>query len=155
LITSLLLRLLTTKKGVVLPMILLDESKTVAIWHASLNENSDFMGCLQHPDDPEKDSEGNPRAPGGYDFNCRFRYYKDDLVFESDDDKHWYHIELGPMPREEAIAKIRLATEAMTRITGDNPHLDELIFDGDWHTFYEKFKSMPWAHVRVEEEHHA
>lgn len=135
-------------------MIVLDETKTIAIWYAPLNKELDFMGCLQHPDDPEKDRDGNPRQPGGYDFNYRFRYYKDDMVFHSEDEKHWYHVEIHPMPVSEVLDKLRMLTKVLVRMS-DNAQLDEVVNTGDWKKFFEEFSSKPWAHMQIEKEAHA
>jgi hypothetical protein len=131
-------------------MIILDESKTIAIWHAQLNDWMDFIGCLQHPDDPEKDPDGKPRKPGEYDFNYRIRVYRDDLVFDSQDEKYWYHVEVGARPVEDALEKIRQLTNKLVSVVGHDAKLFEIVNTGDWEKFIAEFRTMPGTHERVE-----
>lgn len=132
-------------------MILLDENRTLAIWYAPINKDLDFLGCLQRPEHPTTRPDGSPRPPGEYDFDYRFRYYRDDNVFHSQDEKHWYHTEIPAIPMEEALAKLRGLLVVLTRMNGDNhivPKIEEIVNTGDWQKFMNVFLSKPWAHAQ-------
>jgi hypothetical protein len=59
-------------------MITVDEH-TVAIWYLQTTSTQDWTAALR---------ELEPEAK--YELTYRFRYYKDDKAFESEDEKHWY-----------------------------------------------------------------
>ncbi len=136
-------------------MIILDEARTIAIWYTPLNKELDFMGCLQRPEDPTKSMSGKPRDPDGYDFDYRFRYYKDDQAFNSEDEKHWYHVEIHAMPVVEVLEKIRLLTKMLARMNDHEAQLSEIVNDGDWKKFIDTFRAQPWAHMKAEKVSHA
>ena len=128
-------------------MITLDSSNPpLGIWYVALpDRQSDFMGCLgPHPD------EG-----GVFVFDCRFRYYHDDKVFDSSDDKHWYHLRLQESSPEDAIHKIRSVVlklaEVFPRDGAQPPEVDELLYRNyeDFHAFLEAFQSKPWAFSKM------
>lgn len=73
----------------------LDDS-LVAIWNAAL-PNGDFLCGLRR------------RPTGGWEALYRFRYYRDDKLFEdSADERHWYKVTFRHAPSEdEVIAELR------------------------------------------------
>jgi hypothetical protein len=120
----------------------------LGIWYVALpGGQSDFMGCLQpHPD------EG-----GVYVFDCRFRYYHDDKVFDSDDEKHWWHVEDKTSGNaDEAIHKIRsvvLKLAAMApRDEAMHPEVTELLYRdyNDFGKFMRAFQDQPFAYAKME-----
>jgi len=62
-------------------MIELNEN-TLGIWSVSLPVPGDWMGTLQRDGERLK-------------LICRFRWYRDDKTFDSEDEKRWYEVTLG------------------------------------------------------------
>lgn len=61
-------------------MIVINEGDYVlGIWFVSAPSGDDWMGCVIRP-------KGKNHFEGNY----RFRYRKDDNIFDSDDEKSWY-----------------------------------------------------------------
>lgn len=129
-------------------MITLDSNNPpLGIWFvATPDGQSDFMGCLQpHPD------EG-----GVFIFDCRFRVYHDGEVFDSTDEKRWWHVEdkTSKTP-DNAIHKIRQIVFTIAsmypRDEGNPPEVKELLYRdyGDFHKFMEAFQSQPWSFAKM------
>ncbi len=140
-------------------MITLDsKNPPLGMWFIALEEKLDFMGCLQ----PKLDVNQNPVA-GHYIFDFRFRYHKDDLVFNSQDEKHWYHVEtkesLGTP--DEAIHKIRdlivKLADMKPRDGAKPPDVDELLYHNypDFHAFMEAFEARPYVYAKMASKEYA
>lgn len=97
------------------------------------------MGCLAP----------HSEKPGVYTFDFRFRHYRDDLVFLSDDEKYWYHVESTSLTPGVAIAKVRNVVHhiaSMAPTDGPVPLVDELLYQGNFGQFMDAFAAKPWAH---------
>ncbi len=123
----------------------------LGLWFMALDEKTDFMGCLA----PLMGEDKTP-VPGCYAFDFRFRYHKDDLVFDSEDEKHWYHVETKePSTPDDAIHKIRdlvLKLADMAPRDGDQPpDVDELLYRdyGNFDAFLRAFQDKPYAYAKM------
>jgi hypothetical protein len=133
-------------------MITLDSNHPpLGIWFVGLDDTTDFMGCLN----PKLTVNGEP-SPGHYVFDFRFRYHKDDLVFDSEDEKHWYHVEnREPISPDEVIHKIRemvlRIAEMQPRDEATPPEVDELLWRdyNDWDAFIKAFEDKPYAYAKM------
>lgn len=80
--------------------------------------------------------------------NYRFRYHKDDKIFDSDDEKHWYSI----VYKEDAIEDdLILKTHVVAKQLGVmlelEPEYVPIKSDAP-DALYEALKDKPWAHMR-------
>jgi hypothetical protein len=128
-------------------MITLDsEHPPVGIWMMNLDAiNADFLAALT----------GVKDKPREFHLDYRFRYHRDDKVFDSEDEKHWYHVEFLDIQEDDAIAKVRDVVLKIGQIPGwdteeERPTLDELLYRdyNDFHRFMEAFQNRPWAYVK-------
>jgi hypothetical protein len=122
------------------------DNPPLGLWFIGLDDKIDFMGCLQ----PVKDK------PGSFHFDFRFRYHKDDQVFDSQDEKHWYHVETKETSTpDEAIHKIRglvFKLAEMQSHDGPNPpQVDELLYRDypNFDAFMEAFSNKPYAYSKI------
>src|SRR5882762_5678627 len=93
--------------------IVLDKARTVALWYALINKDVDLLGCIQTAGDDYKE------LPTHYIFDYRFRYYRDDNVFHSQDEKHWYRVKMVAPSREAVLAKVRSILERLMLLAND------------------------------------
>ena len=122
------------------------DNPPLGMWFIALDEKTDFMGCLQ----PVKEN------PGSFRFDFRFRIHRDDKVFDSEDEKHWYHMQTKePTTPDEIIHKtrgiiLRLA-EMQPRDGASPPEMDELLYRdyNNWDAYMEAFQSKPYAYAKM------
>lgn len=106
------------------------------------NDSGNWMGSLFREDD------------GPWRFEHRFRYYKDNKAFDSEDTKNWYTMTAKPdiAPEEavanmkEAIAKLKPTLEKQYDSTLDTI---ELNCRNDDPKFFFEIASRPWAQVKM------
>jgi len=124
--------------------IVLDEARTLALWYTLLNKDVDVLGCLQLALGDYKET------PTHFEFVYRFRYYRDDNIFHSQDEKHWYSVKIKGS-QAEAMARIRSILERMIVLVSDNhvqPKLEEIVHrPGHWQEFQNEFFAKPWMHA--------
>lgn len=113
------------------------DDKIVAIWFLSTTPEQDWMAAVRVIEEDRK-----------YELVYRFRYYKDDKVFDSDDKKNWYKGEITAT-RSYVIAALRLVGQTMASAHG-NQLYELLNEDGDIGKFMREFEKMPFAFVRME-----
>lgn len=75
--------------------------KTVGVWFMPITETQDWMATVR---------EVEPDAR--YELVYRFRYYKDDKAFDSQDEKNWYKA-TATGTRAYVLAGIRMAASMM------------------------------------------
>lgn len=122
-------------KGNAEAMIKLDEH-VVGVWFSKISSTSDWMLCL-------RELEPDVR----YEIVYRFRYYKSDKVFDSDDEKSWFRATCAGT-RAYSIASIRAMSAALT-VIADGP-LYEVLNDKGIEDFMRRFQDMPFVYVRQE-----
>jgi hypothetical protein len=112
--------------------------KTIGVWYMQVTQDSDFLGAATEVDD-------------GFEITYRFRYYKDDKTFGSDDRKNWYEWKTSES-KEKVIEIMRGVITRMRQKDGNIPVSDchELLMNEDGiEEFMEVFTSMPFADSMV------
>lgn len=110
--------------------------KTVGIWYIQLNYKTDFMAAIT---EIEPDTE--------YNVTYRFRYYMDDkLFFESNDKKNWYSWS-GKKTKNQVIALVKDMINVQV-LLGASGKIYEILNDGNYNDFIERFTNAPFAHKR-------
>lgn len=124
--------------------ITLDNSnRTKALWCIQIEKETDFMGALQQ----------DASDPTEYHFTYRFRYYLDDkLDNTSQDKKKWYHITIKDTPEAEVLVKLRAIVKTLHDVSSaTDPKLKmwEILPDsrGD-ESIIEQMKACPMFHIR-------
>lgn len=108
--------------------------KTVGVWYMQLSEESDYLAAATETDD-------------GIKITYRFRYYKDNKTFGSDDKKNWYEW-VTKESKEKVIEVMRSLVTGMRRRDGNIPLTDchELLMSEEGiEEFMEVFGSMPFT----------
>lgn len=85
----------------------------------------------------------------------RFRYHKDDLTFDSDDEKSWTCITTDstePLPPAQLVQAISKVAGMTAAFYGGEIH--SVPIRGNGKDAFEALKSQPWAFVRIEGERH-
>lgn len=114
-------------------MITCDE-KVVAIWFINTTETQDWMACLREVK-PEEE----------YELIYRFRYYKDDKAFDSEDEKSWYKGRITGT-RAYVLASTRAVAKIMEEFAAGK--LYELVNEGDYEAFVKKFMDAPFVYAK-------
>ena len=83
-----------------------------------------------------------------YELTYRFRYYKDDKAYDSEDKKNWYEGEVTGT-RAYVVASIRSVARELER-RADGKLYEIMNESGDMQEFMRKFADMPFAYVRQE-----
>lgn len=126
-------------------MIILESANPpIAIWFVGLGDKLDFMGCLKR---------ASAQSPE-FHFDYRFRYHRDDKVFDSEDEKHWYHMSARDKTEDEILAITRdlvLQVCAKDKEFGNNPQLSEMLYRNynDFAHFMREFQNQPWAYSKI------
>jgi len=117
-------------------MIILDD-KIVGIWYTMLTDTQDWLLSIR---------EIEPDA--WYEITYRFRYYKDDKIFDTKDTKNWYQgIVKGTRSHTvDVIGKLAHIIHATAKI--ETP-MYELINNNDFEDFQRKFEDAPFVHMRM------
>lgn len=114
-------------------------SYIVGLWFASCPKTNDnWMCCVQ------RSSENPNRYYGTY----RFRYNKDDKIFDSDDEKSWQSFQSKFDETEEAV--IKSINDIHDVIGLKYPEKDFLLIQGGVEKFLEKARTVPWMNMKVE-----
>lgn len=117
-------------------MIEFDEN-IVAIWYlVTIQNHQDWMAAISEVEPDNK-----------YMLRYRFRYYKDDKVFDSDDKRNWYEGTCTGT-RNYVIATIRfIAQQLEQKADGE---LYEVINDHGYDQFMREFQQQPFVFMRME-----
>lgn len=118
--------------------IVIDE-KLVGIWFlATISGHQDWLAAVSVIEPDVK-----------YKLTYRFRYYKDDKAYDSEDTKNWYEGEISGT-RAYVVAAIRMVAKTLESKADDK--LYEIMNEsGDMQEFMRKFADMPFSYVRQEE----
>ena len=116
-------------------MITIDE-KTVGIWNLQTTESQDWLCSIRELVADEK-----------YELMYRFRYGKDDKIFDSEDKKNWYRGEVSGT-RNYVLGSIRAVAQTLAGVAVGS--LCEVMNNGDVKEFLEKIAEMPGMYVRRE-----
>lgn len=116
----------------------------IALWFIGLGDALDFMGCLKR---------ASAQSPE-FHFDYRFRYHRDEKVFDSEDVKHWYHMTARDKTEEEVLSLTRgivLDLCAKAKEFGTTPQLSEMLYKNysDFDHFMREFQNHPWAYSKI------
>lgn len=112
--------------------------KLVGIWFLRLTDDSNWLCSLTEIEPDQR-----------YRINYRFRYQKDDKVFDSADEKRAYKVEVTGT-RTYVLATVRFIASEMKK-AGAEDEIDELLMENrDVDGFLKALMEKPWAFVRVE-----
>jgi hypothetical protein len=106
--------------------------RTVGFWFVTI-PNGDWMAGLQALDG------------GRFKLQYRFRYYKDDKAFDSDDKKNWYSGEGDDYG--SAVRTLRMVAEALKQ-QAKGEMWEVLRGDGTVNDFMDKFMKLPFVHAK-------
>jgi hypothetical protein len=114
------------------------DEKIVGLWYVSL-PGQDWLAGVRELIPNEK-----------YELVYRFRYYKDDKVFESDDRKSWYAGELSGT-RHFIVAGLRSLSRGIAEMGAtDSTHHELLNESGDLAEFQRRLQDAPYMYARME-----
>jgi hypothetical protein len=117
--------------------IVIDE-KLVGVWFlATIIGHQDWLAAVSVIEPDVK-----------YKLTYRFRYYKDDKAYDSEDKKNWYEGEVTGT-RAYVVASIRSVARELER-RADGKLYEIMNESGDMQEFMRKFADMPFAYVRQE-----
>jgi hypothetical protein len=114
------------------------DKKIVGFWYLeTIPGYQDWMASVREIEPERK-----------YEVMYRFRYYKDDKVFDSKDRKNWYRAEPS-QTRAYVVAGIRAAARKLEEVSRGGK-LYELMNDGDFEKFKREFENLPFVFMRME-----
>jgi hypothetical protein len=112
------------------------DEKIVALWFvATIPDEQDWMAAIRELVPDEK-----------YELVYRFRYYKDDKAFDSEDKRSWYRAELTGT-RNYVLLTFRNLAERL-HLASSGP-LYEVLNDKGMDDFLRRFQDMPFVHARM------
>lgn len=117
-----------------------EQSYIVGVWFSwdSFTGNN-WMACvIRDPENPEK-----------YKGWSRFRYVRDENIFESADEKSWTAFNVKDQTTEDEI--IKLMDSAQTGIEPGYPDKDRIIVKGSLEKLMELSKGKEWMHMKESE----
>jgi hypothetical protein len=117
-----------------------DKSYVVGMWFSSdPKTNNDWLACMIK--DPN-----NPKKYKGW---SRFRYTKDDKIFDSEDEKSWTNFESSDTNTEDEI--IAIMDSMQNAIETGYPVKDKMIVKGSLKKLIELSKSKSWMNIKMVE----
>ena len=117
-------------------MIELNE-RVIGMWYIQLTPDQDFLSSLFTTEEGE--------LKGVY----RFRYYKDDKTFHSDDQKNWYSMTITDDTISESVEKFRLVFNKLRHMSGTDEAYEILMDENGVDDFMERFAKLPFVHVQA------
>lgn len=116
---------------------LLQDDYIVGFWYSNCPKTeNNWLCCVK------RNRENKMRYEGTY----RFRYKRDDKVFDSSDEKSWMSFESKEdQTEQEMIASIDEIQKNMRFLY---PDMDFLLVQGDLALFMEKSKTKDWMHIK-------
>lgn len=114
-----------------------EKSYIVGIWFSSnpITENNWLAGVVRDPE--------NPKRYKGW---SRFRYVKDDKIFDSEDEKKWTDFTSQEHHTEQDM--IDFMDLAQVRIEEGYPDKDKIIVKGDIKKLVELSKGKEWMNIK-------
>ena len=116
--------------------IVLDE-RTVGVWYMKTLDTQDWMGAILEVKPNEE-----------YLITYRFRYYNDNVAFNSSDHKSWYMARCKATTRHYAIASIRFVLKELKH-AGAIGEMYELLNDNGLEEFERRFMNAPFAFAKM------
>lgn len=115
-----------------------EKSYIIGMWFSSDPVTSNnWLACAIR-------DQGNPLAFKG---SYRFRYVKDDKIFDGEDEKSWYSFSLPQGVTEESI--IETMDLAQAEIESGYPEKDKVIVKGNLKLLMELAKDKEWMHIKM------
>jgi len=130
----------TRSPDVLLVSVILDET-IYGLWFIEIPEHGqDWLGSIKRNDD------------GTYTMNYRHRYYKDDKIFDSEDEKSWYK---ATDTLEKLLDCVEITKDSATRFFGaDNIRITSLLKEGKtFDEFMAEFHMLPFVHQELSSAH--
>ena len=117
-------------------MIKFDET-CVGVWFVQTTETQDWMAGITEIEPDKK-----------YEINYRFRYYNPESEdpWDGKDKKNWYK-GTASCTREYAIQSMRVMVQGM-KMMGAIGEPGEVVNNGDYNDFMERFVAQPWVHAK-------
>lgn len=131
--------------------IIVDEG-FIAMWHFMPSADIDFIGGLSRgePSPQPIDMDRKQKMKLVY----RFRYYKDDLVFHSEDEKHWYELTIIDRTPREALDATR---DIVHKIAGamDSKVTEIVVDERGPQGVVDRMQKLPFMHTTIAKENEA
>lgn len=119
-----------------------DKSYIVGLWFSSsLFHRHDWLAWIIK----------DPENPKGYTGGYRFRYAKDNKIFDSEDEKSWRYFKTTEEKTEDEIIKI--GNDMQEKMKAHFPQTDKIIVKGNLEKLMELAKDKPWMHLQTEKLH--
>lgn len=119
-------------------LVISEDVYVYAIWFQSAPRR-DWMGYISREGD------------GPFKVEYRFRYYADDKVFDSDDEKHFARVEL-PDAKEESAEGFLQLMRVLGTVGREQQGFSEMeivyVRGRGIENFKEKTKDVPWMHMK-------
>lgn len=114
-----------------------DNTYLIGIWFSSNPHTLDSWLChaIKDPDNPDK-----------YKVFYRFRYKKDDKIFNSEDEKNHYEFGFNDTQSEDYI--IDFIDKIQSLIEPGYPEKDKIIIKGNVDKMFSLCKDKPWFNIR-------
>jgi hypothetical protein len=109
---------------------------TVGVWYVHL-ENSDWLASIWMEDG---------KATMAY----RFRYYKDDKTFDSEDEKNWYGVGSTDPSPDKLVLATRMIADKMAKMAGEEVYELMMADCGSEKAFMEEFAKAPFVDMQQE-----
>ena len=115
-----------------------EQGRYAVLWYAE-NEEHNYM-ALVHQDEP-----GGP-----WKLTYRFRYFKDDKVFDSEDEKHWYEAVDKENPGPEKLVATNDTLLATPQAKAQYPKgVSRMEINGGMAEMLKVLMAQPWAHAKL------
>jgi hypothetical protein len=113
------------------------DEKTVGLWSLTTAAKTDFLAVICEIEPDKK-----------YKLTYRFRYHKDDGVFESKDEKHWYEGTLSGT-RSYVVLTFRNIAKEMAMVAGE-PLYEVMMDERGPDDFTRRLQDLPGAYARYQ-----
>lgn len=115
------------------------ENYYIGMWFMELPDRiGNWMACAWRPKD----------KPGPWTLRWRFRYYEDEKIFDSEDRRSWYTMEIKDATEEKVVESLEYVATMMCGVTGTTLTFWEIRGDGDKAMDKMKTHPPPWMHAQ-------
>ena len=122
-----------------------DNTYILGLWYSNDPRTGNNWLCfIERDDSPDGDWKGV----------YRFRYKRDEKIFNSKDEKSWMTIEgrkNKSIPKMTEDQMIEYMDKFQLQLSGGYPDMDKMIVRDGLKDFLEKAKEKDWMNLRVEE----
>lgn len=116
-------------------MLMIDE-KTIGLWSVALGDSGNWLALLARKDQ-------------GITLTYRFRWYRDDKVYDSKDKKNWYQVEAKSTSPERGIEITRKAFNDILHASVANKGWELLRGERNMEEFMAELVKMPGMHAKT------